>query len=365
MNQPLPSTMQPLIDRLLAFLTQDGCTDAEFDNLAAALFEMQYLCSEPYRRFCQRRGATPRRVTGWRQVPPVPISAFKDVTLSCIPPIDCERVFMTSGTSRGEVKGRNHHPTIAVWDLSMRRHFEQRFMQGSGPLPMLLLFPGEDQLPNSSLARYLSLAARCYGTSDSRSYIGPQGLDVVGLRAALDRAVAQAQPVALLGASFSVVHLLEALHEQGVRYVLPEGSRILDTGGYKGLARELPLDALYDGLAETLGVPRRRAVNMYGMTELSSQFYDAGNQTVPSVKHAPHWVRSRVLDPLSGQELPRGDRGVLAHCDLANFNSAIAILTEDVGVAVGDGFLLLGRAEGAEAKGCSLAVQEFLQATRP
>ena len=364
MNQSLPPGMQPLVDRLLAFLAQDGCTDTEFDDLAAALFELQYRSNEPYRRFCQRRGVTPRRVNGWRQVPPVPISAFKDATLSCVPPADCERVFMTSGTSRGEVKGRNHHPTIAVWDRSMRQHFEQRFMQGSGRMPMLLLFPDELQLPNSSLARYLSLAARCHGTPDSRSYIGPQGLDVDGLRAALDGAVAQARPVALMGASFSVVHLLDALRKQGLRYALPEGSRILDTGGYKGQARELPLDAFYDALAETFGVPRGRCVNMYGMTELSSQFYDAGNPTVPSVKRAPHWVRSRVLDPLSGRELPRGERGVLAHCDLANFNSAIAILTEDLGVAVDDGFLLLGRAEGAEAKGCSLAVQEFLEATR-
>ncbi len=360
----MPSAMQPLVDRLLAFVAQDGCSDAEFDDLAAALFEFQYRFNEPYRRFCQRRGAMPRRVSGWRQVPPVPISAFKDATLSCVPPADCERVFMTSGTSRGEVKGRNHHPTIAVWDRSMQRHFEQRFMQGSGRMPMLLLFPNEDRLPNSSLARYLSLAARCHGTPDSRSYIDPQGLDVGGLRAALDRAVAQAQPVALMGASFSFVHLLDALHEQGSRYALPEGSRILDTGGYKGQARDLPQDAFYDGLAATFGVPRSRCINMYGMTELSSQFYDAGNPTVPSVKHPPHWVRTRVLDPLTGYELPRGERGVLAHCDLANFNSAIAILTEDVGVAVDDGFLLLGRAEGAEAKGCSLAVQEFLQATR-
>ncbi len=75
-------------------------------------------------------------------------------------------------------------------------------------------------------------------------------------------------------------------------------------------------------------------------------------------------MRSRVLDPLSGREMPPGERGVLAHCDLANFNSAIAILTEDVGIAVDGGFLLLGRAEGAAAKGCSLAVQEFLEASR-
>jgi len=363
-GKPLPPAIQPLVDRLLAFLAQDGCSDAEFDDLAAALFACQFAHDEPYRRFCQRRGVNPRQVTNWRQVPPVPISAFKDATLTCVPPSDCERVFMTSGTSRGEVKGRNHHPTMAVWDLSMRRHFEQRFLQGSGPLAMLVLFPDEQQLPNSSLARYLSLAACCYGTPSSRSYIGSQGLDVDGLCAALGTAVGQAQPVALMGASFSVVHVLDAFRERGLCFALPNGSRILDTGGYKGLARELPLDAFYDALAETFTLSRSQCINMYGMTELSSQFYDAGNERVPSVKRAPHWVRSRVLEPLSGRELPYGERGVLAHCDLANFNSAIAILTEDIGVAVDDGFMLLGRAEGAEAKGCSLAVHEFIEATR-
>ena len=41
-----------------------------------------------------------------------------------------------------------------------------------------------------------------------------------------------------------------------------------------------------------------------------------------------------------------------------------SILTEDVGIAVDGGFQLLGRAEGAQAKGCSLAVEEFLQAAK-
>ena len=126
----------------------------------------------------------------------------------------------------------------------------------------------------------------------------------------------------------------------------------------------LPLDAFYDALAQGFGVPRERCINMYGMTELSSQFYDDGNAVVPSVKSAPHWVRTRVVDPLTGRDMPRGERGVLVHCDLANFNSATTILTEDVGIAVDGGFLLLGRAEGAEAKGCSLAVQDFLEAAR-
>ena len=52
------------------------------------------------------------------------------------------------------------------------------------------------------------------------------------------------------------------------------------------------------------------------------------------------------------------------HTDLANYNSVTTLLTEDVGVATDDGFILLGRAQGAQAKGCSLAVEDFLQAVR-
>lgn len=353
-----------LVEALLAFLAQDGCSDAEFDAMALRLFAHQHAHNAAYRRFCQLRGATPRSVKGWRDIPAVPITAFKEVTLSCTPPESAERVFMTSGTTRGDVKGRHYHPAIAVWDASMTRHFARRFMQGVERLPMAILFPDEEAMPNSSLAHYLALAVRQFGTSDSAWYVRPEGMDVPGLVAMLRRAEGSGAPCALLGASFSFVHLLDALAERGERFRLPSGSRILDTGGYKGQARELPLDDFYAGLEATFGVPRERCINMYGMTELSTQLYDDGNAVVPSVKTGPHWLRSRLVDPLTGREVPRGERGVLVHCDLANFNSVTSILTEDVGVAAGEGFLLLGRAEGAQAKGCSLAVAEFLQATQ-
>ena len=67
---------------------------------------------------------------------------------------------------------------------------------------------------------------------------------------------------------------------------------------------------------------------------------------------------------MTGQELAQGERGILAHTDLANVNSVVTILTEDVGMATDDGFVLLGRAQGAQAKGCSLAVEDFLKAAR-
>jgi hypothetical protein len=67
---------------------------------------------------------------------------------------------------------------------------------------------------------------------------------------------------------------------------------------------------------------------------------------------------------MSGDEMPKGQPGILVHTDLANYNSVTSILTEDVGVATDNGFILLGRAQGAQAKGCSLAVDDFLQAAR-
>jgi hypothetical protein len=310
------------------------------------------------------RGATPRSVKSWRDIPAVPISAFKEVTLSCAPADSAERIFMTSGTTRGDVKGRHFHPTLAVYDASMTRNFARRFMQGSGRLRMGILFPDEREMPNSSLAHYLALAVLHFGTANSAWYVDGQGMDVAGVLELLRASQRSGEPCALLGASYSFVHLMDALAPSGERFRLPAGSRILDTGGYKGHSRELPLEQFYTALQATFGVPRELCINMYGMTELSTQLYDSGNARVPSVKSGPHWIRSRLVDPLSGRDVAAGERGVLVHCDLANFNSVTSILTEDVGVAADEGFLLLGRAEGAQAKGCSMAVQEFLQAAR-
>jgi hypothetical protein len=354
-----------LVQALRAFIAQDGCSDAEFDAMALRLFAHQHANNAAYRRFCQLRGATPRTVKGWRDVPAVPISAFKEVTLSCTPAEGAERVFMTSGTTRGDVKGRHYHPTIAVWDASFDGNFARRFMPGAPRLPMAILFPHEREMFNSSLAHYLTRAVQQFGTDASAWFVGLQGMDVDGLVAWLRRHERAGEPCAVLGASYSFVHLMDALLERSETLRLPAGSRLLDTGGYKGHSRELPLEAFYAGLAASFGVPRERCINMYGMTELSTQLYDDGNAVVPSVKTGPHWLRSRLVDPLTGRDVPRGERGVLVHCDLASFNSVTSILTEDVGIASGDGFLLLGRAEGTQARGCSLAVEEFLQANQP
>ena len=357
-------TPTALITDLLAFMAAQSPSEDDFNALALRLFGHQYQHNLPFQRFCQQRGKTARTVKSWRDIPTVPINGFKELTLSCVAPTEAARVFMTSGTTQGDVKGKHYHPTLTVYDESMRRNFAQRFMAGRPSLRMGILFPTEVLLQNSSLAHYLALAVKEFGTPESHYLLTQEGLDFERLIAELERAQATGEPYALLGASYSFVHILDALSQRGRSFALPPGSRVLDTGGFKGQSRELAMDDFYAQLSSVLGIDRADCINMYGMTELSTQFYDAGNAVLPSVKSGPHWIKTRVVDPLSGHDVPPGAQGVLAHCDLGNFNSVTTILTEDVGVAVDGGFLLLGRAQGSAAKGCSLAVEEFLQAAK-
>jgi hypothetical protein len=175
--------------------------------------------------------------------------------------------------------------------------------------------------------------------------------DLPAARAAFSRAEAEGAPVLVLGTALGFHALLEDL-----RVRLPEGSRVMDTGGMKGRRGEVSRAELLHRYEDRLGVPPRHVVGEYGMTELSSQFYE----TPERVWTAPPWVRTRVLDPETLTPLPPGSPGLLAHVDLANAWTAAFILTEDLGVAVPGGFRLLGRAQGADLRGCSLATEELL-----
>jgi hypothetical protein len=118
---------------------------------------------------------------------------------------------------------------------------------------------------------------------------------------------------------------------------------------------------LYELFERFLGIPSARVVNEYGMTELSTQFYDAtlqiGRQT--DIKEVPPWARVVIIDPNTGREAANEERGLIRVCDLANLWSIMCVQTEDLGVARQNGFEVLGRVAGAEVRGCSLNAEDL------
>ena len=120
-------------------------------------------------------------------------------------------------------------------------------------------------------------------------------------------------------------------------------------------------EELYERTCDRFGVSPEAIVAEYGMTELSSQYYDrmpADAVLAQRRKVAPPWLRARVVGP-DRKTLAKGEIGAILHVDLANRSSCIAVQTEDLGIQYDDGFVLIGRDIDVEPRGCSLDAEDL------
>lgn len=345
-------------------------SEAEFDALARRIFAYQFQRNAPYAAFCGARGRRPDTLETWRDIPAVPTAAFQEIDLVAGDVSAAEAVFRTSGTTSQGRRGTHVVLDLAVYHGALLPNFRAHLVPDFDEILMLSLIPPPAELPDSSLAHMIAIVLDRLGARDSGWYASAaDGIAEARLEERLTACCARGRPVLLLGTSFAFVHWTDSLRARSAGFRLPAGSRLMDTGGYKGRSREVGEHELRAAYATLLGIEDDLCVNEYGMTELCSQFYDAtlrerlaGGAARERRKTPPAWVRTRVVDPDSLAELPTGAIGLLSHVDLANIGSVIAIQTEDLGLIVDDGFRVLGRAAGARPRGCSLAMDELLRA---
>lgn len=351
---------------LLPLLRTDCSTnvlaqDAEFNRRALALFARQWDALPLYRQFCRQRRTGVETIGHWSEIPALPVSAFKQFEVSSIPDGERSDVFYSSGTT-GQAPSRHFHhdASLAVYEASLLPLFASHFF-GERTEPMKLIFLTPENAPHSSLAHMFKTVRKHYGTADS-AFVGELNVDGswnvdLGRAFALLRAATESKErIGLLGTAFSFVHLLEAAQAAGTRFSLPIGSRLMETGGYKGRSREMPKAQLRAMITSLLGVPATNILGEYGMSELSSQAYDgvAGQAPGPPGFVFPPWARARIISAETGGEVEKGKTGLLQVFDLANIWSVMAVQTEDLVVSSGKGFQILGRAEASPARGCSL-----------
>ena len=340
----------------------DGPSDETFDALARDTFAYQFATNAPYRAFARTLGIDdPRAIASWREIVAVPSRAFKDATLATFDPVRRELEFHTSGTT-AETSGKHYIERAALYDASLLAGFDRFMLADRAKLRYLLLVPNPRVRPHSSLGYMMGHVAVLRGDGKAAYFLDDDAVDVAGFTKALDAAIAAAQPVCIAGTAFGLVALLDGLAQTGRTFVAPPGSRIMETGGFKGRARVVERADLYAALEAALGIAQRGIVAEYGMTELVSQYYDscASRAGEVRVKASVPWLRALVVDA-AGREVPRGETGFLRHVDLGNRSSVIAIDTEDRGYATDDGIVLLGREIDAPQRGCSLEAESLLR----
>jgi Acyl-protein synthetase, LuxE len=322
-----------------------------FDELALELFALQFKYNPAYKKICERRGLTPENVHGWTGIPFVPTAAFKEVELSCIPPEERTAVFHSSGTTE-QKPSRHFHcaESLEVYEASLWKWFGDNVID-SREFELVILTPPPASVPHSSLVHMFETVRRKLGAPES-VFVGKMSADATWILD-FDSAIASLEgekPKLILGTAFSYVHLLDYLSEKDLRFELPPGSRVMETGGYKNRSRAMPKSELHSLIAEWLGIAREDIVCEYGMSELSSQAYDVRG----GLLRFPPWARVQIVSPETGREITEGESGLIRIFDLANVFSVAAIQTEDLGIRRGDGFELVGRAAAVEPRGCSL-----------
>ncbi|MEO6598717.1 MAG: acyl-protein synthetase [Polyangiaceae bacterium] len=351
-----------------------GDSALSFADLALRIAAFQRDFSIGFERLVSSRGG---QLSTVEAIPGVPSDAFRLARVAVHPESEDTARFATSGTT-GSGHGIHAMRRVDTYQALALRYGRSALLparQGGAPrVVALATCIGEP--PTSSLGYMMAMfmvdfeqAAPESARAPERWLIDDQGVNLRELEAAGARALAVGEDLIVLATSFALVALLDALDGRRVR--VPERTVVMQTGGFKGKSREMAPDALRRSIAETFGISEARVISEYGMTELTSQLYEA---TLPDaalqaehhgqagIYFEPAWLRVIPVDPVSLEPVAEGEVGLARFVDLGNVDSAIAVQTQDRVRRVKGGIELLGRAPGASPRGCSLAIEEFLTA---
>ena len=346
-----------LAARIGAMLTAGVEGDpAPFDELALELFAWQYAHNAPYREFCDAKRRTPDRASSWRDIPAFPTDAFKSAIVTSFPFEHAVMAQLTSGTTanrRGQIfrdeVGREL--VLTANRVMSAAYLFPDFARGQR-CRVLILAPSPEMAPSMGMAIGMDETRRHFGTADSRFLLDYSGLDIKALIAALEQSESTGVPVAMIGSTSAFVYFFNACKARGLAFRLPAGSRIGDGGGYRGRFGELTQDDFFRLATEVLGIPASHCVNVLGMAETATGYFDdtlrAAVSGRPSARRrkVPPWARVEVVDVETLEPLPPGAVGLLRHYDLANLPTVLGVQTDNLGYVDQDGdFQIVGRAK--------------------
>lgn len=372
---PQSEFVQSLAKDIASFIeagaVQPG-SEARFNELALRLFEYHYNANPPYHKYCLKLGVEPGDIDSWREIPAVSTDAFKEVDLCTFPSEKALRVIESSGTKNQTRRSKVHldNTGVKLLDLSYKRSINDYFYpDGEKSLHALLFVPSPDIIPSDSTIVYGAMVViEDHNDGQPAYFINRQGFDFDGLYAGLKRAEDSGKPVIIVGPSFAYVHFFDYCRAKGLSCKAPKGSRFVDGAGYKGKSRVISRKDFVEMAEEVMGIPPHHNINSYGMTEVQAIFPDNALRNhvkeldEPREHLSPAWARITIVDPDTLEELPKGEQGLIRLCSLANINTVFAVQSDDLGYVVERGIECVGRASGAESRGCSVAYDELISA---
>ena len=303
---------------------------------------MQYKRCQIYKEYVELLQIPVSDINHFSKIPFLPISIFK--THKVVSSSTYQKVFESSGTS-GEHTSKHYIQNLELYNSSIVKGFDH-FFGDLKKFRFLFLLPGYLERENSSLVYMAQKLIDLSGHKESDFYLHEHNRLLQNMKT-LEQ---NKRPYILLGVTYAMLDLIKEFKKDDFKI---EQGLLFETGGMKGLRKELLKAELHEKLEEGFGLGQ--FFSEYGMTELLSQAYMMGDKRF----HCPPWMKvlgREVNDPLNTKL--KGRSLGLNVIDLANINSCSFIATEDQGNIFEEGsFEVMGRLENSIARGCNLLIQ--------
>ncbi|MCE5267562.1 MAG: hypothetical protein LLG00_06735 [Planctomycetaceae bacterium] len=359
--------MQEQIDALIHG-PQYATPQAEKDARLAPL--LRTLCRDvadrcpPYRRFLDHFGGDAESWHAPADVPPLPVSMFKQFLLSAVPPEKVVRELRSSSTT-GQQPSRITVDKTTAFRQSRALVSILKEHLGKERRPYLVLDAGDVVAAGDSLTAR-GAAIRGVGNFASETVFALDRTGDGGLVANWERigdffARHNGQPVLAFGFTFMVwTQFTMEAERRGANFHASDAV-LLHSGGWKKLASQaVSKEEFNRRTAAVLGTQAARVLDFYGMVEqVGTVFVDCpcGN------KHAPAFADVILRRPLTLQPVAVGESGIIEVLSvLPSSYPGQALMTEDQGVLLGVDdcpcgrkgkyFRFTSRIERAEIRGC-------------
>jgi long-chain-fatty-acid---luciferin-component ligase len=327
-------------------------------------------CPE-YKRYCEMHNLKPEDIKTYEdliRIQPIPSDIFRDSEklILSIPESEIVRILTTSSTtSKNPVKYPLNKETIdrfaifngASWQTTME------IVPGKGTIIVLSPPPSETKV---GLVGGAYITFQKMGFNDSNINFVAKG-GQFDCKQILDIIVNSNRPQHFYGPPFAYWNLVEYMKSKGEKIILGDESRLIITGGWKGVTGEVSKEELYKGIAEFLGVNQNQIRDGLGLTDIMGMIPECRYHK----KHVPPWYHISIRNPENiNEEVEEGKTGLLAAMSAFVSSYPAFTLPGDMGAVwekecdcglTGQIVEHRGRASKLGARGCAIRLEEFMK----
>jgi hypothetical protein len=327
-------------------------------------------CSNSHiRSMYAKLGTEPEGMDELEEVPAVPVRMFKSFDLSTVDRSEVTRVLRSSGTTSQLSSMVPLNKVTASNQTKALRSILGAYLGDKRRIMLVIDHPGVNSPTRELTARGAGVRGLSIFAKDIVYLLREEGGRLVLDEEALERArrLAETQEVYVFGFTFIIWSVFcTAMEERGLKLDLPRAV-VFHGGGWKKLKdQKVSREVFSQRLARSLGCPLTEVRDFYGMAEQTGVIFvdcELGH------KHVPVFGHVIMRDMRTMEECQMGERGLIEVMSvLGDSYYSQAVLTEDVGRILGIDdcpcgrmgryFLVEGRAEQAEVRGCGDTFRE-------